>query len=380
MKRYLMTPGPTEVPPDTLLAMARPVIHHRTPEFHAIMKETIGLLKYVFQTKGDVFVLAGSGTSAMEACIANTIRPGGRVLCVRTGKFGERWTKIVKTFNGVPVNLDVEWGRAVNPSAIAKALNEDASIRAVCCQHCDTSTGVANDIKAIGEITRNTDTLLIVDGVSAAGALEFRMDEWGVDMLASGSQKALMMAPGLAFIAASPKAMKSISADQPCSFYFDINKMKKFAEADDTPFTPAITLVYGQLNSLKMIRAEGIENVWSRHAMLGRACRAAAEAIGLKVFSQNPSDCVTAVLVPDGINGTEMIKSIEARYGIKFADGQDSLKGRVIRIGTMGYCGRFDVISFVAALEMSLVEAGVDITLGAGVQAAEQVFLESNRR
>lgn len=375
LKKYLMTPGPTEVPPETLIEMARPVFHHRTPEFSAILKETTDLLKYVFQTSSDVFILAGSGTAAMEACIVNALKRGDKALCVRGGKFGERWTKICDAFGIVPVNLDIEWGKAVQPAQIEKALKDQPDIKAVCVQLCETSTATATDVKAIAAVTRKTDALLIVDGVSAIGAMECRMDEWGVDLIAVGSQKALMMPPGLAFVAASERAMKGISANKGQTFYLDLRAAKKNIAEMTTAYTPAVTLVLGQLASLRRMKEEGIENVWARHAKLGKAVRAGAKALGLDVYSTQPSDSVTAVTLPDGVDGGAVVKNIEKKYGIKFAGGQDQLKGKIVRISTMGYCGPFDVIMALAALEMALAEVGVKVQLGAGVKAAEEVFL-----
>ena len=377
MKTYLMTPGPTEVPPDTLLEMARPVFHHRTPEFADVLREVTDLLRYVLRTSGDVFVLAGSGTAAMEACVANALRRGDRAICVRGGKFGERWAKLCEPFGVEPVNLDIEWGTAVDPDAIAGLLRDDPDIRAVCVQLCETSTATVTDIAAIGQLTRDTDTLLLVDVVSSLAAIEFRMDEWGVDLAAAGSQKALMMPPGLAVVAAGPKAMNAIQANQPPAFYLDLRAAKKAADKNSTPYTPAVTLMVGLLNSLRQIKAEGIENVWARHARLGRALRAGAAALGLDLLSTSPADCVTAIRVPDGVDGAQLLKTIEHRYGVKLAGGQEHLKGRIVRISTMGHVGLFDVLIALAALEMALADAGASVELGAGVRAAEQVFLES---
>jgi len=375
VKKYLMTPGPTEVPPETLLEAARPVFHHRTPQFRQVLKQVVDLLRYVLRTSGDVYVLTGSGTAAMEACIANTLRPGDKAICVRGGKFGQRWSQICEAFGVVPVNLDIEWGAAVAPGAIARALEADPEIRAVCVQLCETSTATVNDIEAIGKLTRNTDTLLIVDGVSSVGALVFEMDGWGVDLVAVGSQKALMMPPGLAIVAAGPKAVRAIEADHAPSYYLDLRAARKAAGNDSTPYTPAITLVAGLLCSLRAIEAEGIENVWARHATLGKAMRAGVRALGLELLSSAPADCVTAVRLPEGLDGEALLRKIERDYGVKFAGGQEHLKGKIIRVSTMGYSGMFDVVVALSALEMALSEAGRTLELGSAVRAAEEVFL-----
>ena len=377
MKKYLMTPGPTEVLPEALLEMARPVFHHRTPEFQAVLKETTELLRYVFQTSGDVYVLTGSGTAAMEACIANGLKAGERAICVRGGKFGERWGKICAAFGVEPVNVDIEWGSAVDPGTIAALLEEDPGIRAVCVQLCETSTATVTDVAAIGKLTRGTETLLIVDVVSSIAAIEFRMDEWGVDLAAAGSQKALMMPPGLAVVTAGPKAVEAIGAKTPPSFYLDLRAAKKSADDSSTPYTPAVTLMMGLLHSLRRIKDEGIENVWARHALLGKAMRAGAAALGLGLLSSSPADCVTALVLPDDVDGAALLKTLEGKYGVKVAGGQEHLKGKIIRVSTMGYVGRFDVITALSALEMALSEAGAAVELGAGVRAAEEVFLAS---
>lgn len=375
MKKYLMTPGPTEVPPETLIETARPIFHHRTPQFRQVLKEVMDLLRYVLRTSEDVYVLTGSGTAAMEACIANSLRPGEKAVCVRGGKFGQRWAQICESFGVVPVNLDLEWGTAVDPERIAGMLEAAPDIRAVCVQLCETSTATVTDVEAIGKLTRDTDTLLIVDGVSSVGALVFEMDEWGVDLVAAASQKALMMPPGLAIVAASPKAVKAIQVNQPPSYYLNLQAAKKAADGDSTPYTPAISLVAGLLRSLRAIKEEGIENVWARHALLGKAIRAGVRALGLELLSSAPADCVTAVRLPDGLDAEMLLRKIEQDYGVKFAGGQEHLKGKVIRVSTMGYSGLFDVIIALSALEMALSAAGRTLDLGCAVRAAEEVFL-----
>ncbi len=375
MKKYLMTPGPTEVPPETLIETARPIFHHRTPQFRQVLKEVMDLLRYVLRTSEDVYVLTGSGTAAMEACIANSLRPGEKAVCVRGGKFGQRWAQICESFGVVPVNLDLEWGTAVDPERIAGMLEAAPDIRAVCVQLCETSTATVTDVEAIGKLTCDTETLLIVDGVSSVGALVFEMDEWGVDLVAAASQKALMMPPGLAIVAASPKAVKAIQANQPPSYYLNLQAAKKAADGDSTPYTPAISLVAGLLQSLRAIKEEGIESVWARHATLGKAMRAGVRALGLELLSGAPADCVTAIRLPDELDAEMLLRAIEQGYGVKFAGGQEHLKGKIIRVSTMGYSGLFDVIIALSALEMALSEAGRTLDLGCAVRAAEEVFL-----
>jgi aspartate aminotransferase-like enzyme len=376
MKTYLMTPGPTEVPVETQLEIARPVFHHRTPRFTEVLRETTELLRYVLRTSGEAFVLAGSGTAAMEACVVNTLNQGDKAICVRGGKFGQRWTQICHTHGVKPVNLDIEWGTAAAPDVIGKMLADAPDIKAVCVQLCETSTATVTDVEAIGRITRDSNALLIVDGVSAVGAVEYRMDEWCVDMTAVGSQKALMMPPGLAVVAASERAMERVHATMTPAYYLCLASASKAAAKSSTPYTPAVTLVMGLLASLRRIKEEGIENVWARHAKLGKALRAGARALGLGLLSRSPSDSVTAVTLPEGVDGKALLNDIESRHGVKFAGGQEQLAGRIVRISTMGYCGPFDVIIALAALEMGLREAGATVELGAGVRAAEEVLLK----
>jgi aspartate aminotransferase-like enzyme len=377
VKTYLMTPGPTEVPPDTLLELARPVFHHRTPEFSQVLTECTELLREVLQTSGDIFLIAGSGTAAMEACLGGALTPGETALCVRGGKFGERWSKICAALGITTVDVDVEWGSAVEPEEIGRLLEANPEIRAVCVQLCETSTATVTDVEAIGRLTRDRDTLLIVDGVSSVGALEYRMDDWGVDLTAVGSQKALMMPPGLAIVAAGKKAMETILAHDPPGLYLDLRAAKKAADKASTPYTPAVNLVVGLLRSLRRIHEEGIENVWARHALLGRALRAGVQALGLGLLSNRPADCVTAVALPDEVDGVALLETCEKDYGVKFAGGQEQLKGKIIRISTMGYSDRFDVVTALAALEMALTTQGVEVELGFGVRAAEEVFLDT---
>lgn len=375
-KTYLMTPGPTPVPPDTSLELARPVYHHRTDRFKATLDEVTCLLKALLQSSGDVFVMAATGTGAMEACIANTLGRGDRALCVRGGKFGERWSNICEAFGVSPVHLDIEWGDAPDAAEVARLLDESPGVKAVCVQLCETSTATVTDVEAIGQVTRDRDVLLIVDGVSGVGALEFRMDAWNVDLVAVGSQKALMMPPGLAVVAAGARAMEQVQAAHAPVFYLDLKAAKAAADKSSTPFTAPVPLVEGLLHSLRQISEEGVEAVWARHARLGRAMRAGVQALGLELFSRHPADCVTGIRVPEGIDGQALLADIEATDGVKFAGGQAHAKGKILRVSTMGYAGRFDVIIALSALEMGLSRAGHEIELGAGVRAAESVFLE----
>lgn len=376
-KNYLLTPGPTPLPPLVLEAMAKPIIHHRTPQFQAIIKEVSEGLKYIFQTKGDVYMLASSGTGAMEAAIINILSPQDTVLIVQAGKFGERWTEICNAYSIKSEVLNVEWGKAVDPEVINRKLKEDPKIKAVFTTLCETSTGVATDIKAIGAIVKNTDAVLVVDAISGLGAIDLKTDEWNVDICVSGSQKGLMLPPGLGFITVSEKAWKKNAESKCPKYYFDLKKAKKSLACVDTPFTPAITLIIALAEVLKMIKQEGLENIFSRHKRLADATRSAAKALGLELFAPTAaSDVVTAVKVPVGIDGEKLVKAMRDTYGVTIAGGQSEMKGKIFRFAHMGYMNEFDIITGISCLEKVLAQMGYKFTLGSGVKAAEEVFLK----
>jgi len=368
-KEYLLSPGPTPVPPEALQVMAEPIFHHRTPRFRTMFKEVTEGLQEVFCTKNDVITLFGSGTAAMEAAVVNAVDEGEKALVVRGGKFGERWGDICAAFGIDVVAIDIEWGTAVAPRQIADALKADPAIAAVYTTLVETSTGVLTDIEAVGEIVKETKALLVVDGISGVGAVPCRTDEWHVDLLAVGSQKALMVPPGLAYIAVGDKAWKKIEATRRRCFYLDLLKHRKVLPKFDPAFTPPVTLLAAQQKSLRMIREEGIENVWRRVARLGAATRAAVEAMGLETFSQAPADCLTTVKIPEGVDGTDVVSDMRDRQGVTPAGGQAQLKGKIIRIASMGYVNHFDVLLGLTALANALRKQGFEVDLGAGVNA-----------
>lgn len=377
MKKYLlMAPGPTAIPHQVLLAMAKPVIHHRTPEFRAILKEVNEGLKYLFRTKNPVVTLSASGTGAMEAAVVNTLSRGDRALVVRGGKFGERWGDLCEAYGVEATRIDVEWGHAVDPEEIKKALDENPDIRAVFTTLCETSTCVRNDIEAIGKIVAGTPAILVVDAVSGLCAEELRTDEWSVDIVVTGSQKALMLPPGLAFASISPKAEALIKSSDLPKFYLSFAKALKSLEKDDTPFTSAVSLIYGLRESIALLKEEGLENVVARHARLANATREAARALGLGLLARVPSNVATAMVMPDGIDAEELRKILSADMNITVAGGQESLKGNVIRVAHLGYCSESDTITTVSAIEMALRKLGHDCEPGAGVAAVEKALSE----
>ena len=376
-KNYLLTPGPTPLPPEVCQAQARPIIHHRTPQFQAVLKEVTEGLKYVFQTKDDVFIFTSSGTGAMEAAVVNLLSPDDTALVVQGGKFGERWTEICQAHGINTEIMDVEWGKAVLPEEIEKKLRLNPKIKAVFTTLCETSTGVASDIAAIGQVIKNTQAVLVVDAISGLGAIPLLTDAWSVDMVVSGSQKGLMLPPGLAFISASSKAWGKINTSTCPKYYFDLKEAKKALEKTDTPFTPAISLVVALNESLKMIRQDGLENIFKRHSKMADATRAAMKALGLELFAPTAaSDVVTAVKVPQGLDGEKLVKIMRDTYGVTIAGGQAELKGKVFRIAHMGYIEEFDIIVGISCLEKVLQQMGYKFNLGAGLKAAQEVFLK----
>jgi aspartate aminotransferase-like enzyme len=378
-KKYLMTPGPTPVPAEVLLTQAAPMIHHRTPDFSAAFMEAIDGLKYVFQTeKSDVLIFASSGTGAMESSIANCFCPGDSVIVCRNGKFGDRMKQIAEVYGLHVIDLAYEWTQVVDPADVATALEENPGVRGVIVTQSETSSGVLNDVKTIGAIVReHPDVVLIVDSITGIGAVECKTDEWGLDVVMTGSQKGLMLPPGLAAVTVSEKAWRAYERSALPKFYFDWKKYKKNLEKQTTPFTPAVSLVLGLNEALKMIRAEGIENVIARHARLAEATRRGCEALGLTLFAppEGRGSAVTPVWVPEGVDGKAIVKIMKDKYGVTIAGGQDEYAGRIFRIGHLGYFGEFDIITTLAALEMTLAELGYEFERGAGIRAAEAVFM-----
>lgn len=374
-KEYLMAPGPTPVPPDVLLDMAQPIFHHRTPRFKKLFGEVNALLKQVVRTDNPVVTFASSGTGAMEASIVNTLSCGDKVIVINGGKFGERFGDISKAYGIEVIEVVQEWGVPVEAVQIETLLKENPEVKAVFCTLCETSSGTVTDIQALGAVVAKTDAILVCDAISGLGADDMRADEWGVDMVVVGSQKGLMLPPGLAFLSVSEKAKKMIDSSKSPKFYFNLKKALKTYEADDTPWTPAITLVVGARKALQMMVDEGIDNVIARHAFLANACRKGVQALGLELFSQAPANTLTAVKVPDGVDGGAFVKKIRDEKGVTIAGGQAQYKGKIFRIAHLGYMNHFDVLISLSATEMVLKELGYSFEPGAGVKAAQQALL-----
>ncbi|MBU3912249.1 MAG: alanine--glyoxylate aminotransferase family protein [Candidatus Omnitrophica bacterium] len=374
MKNYLLTPGPTPVPLEALEAMARPIIHHRTPQFQEILKEVEENLKYVFQTKNPVLILSSSGTGAMEGVVASLLSPGDKAIVVRGGKFGERWGELCAAYGIEFIPVDVEWGKALDPQAIKKILEKEGSkVKGVYVTLCETSTGVATDIEKIAEITKDYESVLVVDAISALGAVPLKTDEWGIDVVVSGSQKGLMIPPGLAFVSLSEKAWKLAEKSTLPKFYFNLKAYKKSVEKNDTPYTPAVNLVIGLREALKLIKEEGIENLINRHRKNSKAVREAVKALGLELFAPDAySEAVTAVRVPEGVDGGKLVKTMRDKYGVAIAGGQAQLKGKIFRIATMGYITADDLKKGFETLETVLLELGYNFEKGVGIKTLEK--------
>ncbi|AIA30563.1 pyridoxal-phosphate-dependent aminotransferase family protein [Leptospirillum ferriphilum] len=378
-KQYLLAPGPTPVPPEVLLAMAKPIIHHRSPDFIPVIQQVRADLKWLFQTSQEVLTVAGSGTAGMEASISNFMSPGDKIIAINGGKFGERWLKIAQAFGVVPIEVKVEWGNSVDVSVVADLLSKDPSIRGVYVQASETSTGVAHDIQKLAALTREREnTILVVDAITALGVINLPMDAWGIDVLITGSQKALMIPPGLAFIGVSEKAWKLQTTAKCPRFYLDLKREKDNLLKDSNAWTPAVTLWIGLAESLKLMRAEGLDKIFARHARLAQATREGVRGFGLEVFAKNiPSDAVTAVVSPQGIDGQAVYKNLREQYGITAAGGQDQLKGKVFRLSHMGYADVFDVITAVSGVEMVLTRLGYkEKPLGSGVARAQSILIK----
>jgi len=376
-KHYLLAPGPTPVPERALLAMAQPIIHHRTPQFSEVFAEACQLLKFVFQTEQDVLILSSSGTGAMESSIVNLFSPGDEVIAINGGKFGERWGKISEVYNLKVHWVNVEWGKAVDVSVIKGLLDKNPNIKGVLSQASETSTTVTHPVRELAELTKKSDCLLIVDGITAVGVTDIPMDKWGIDALVSGSQKAFMLPPGLAFIALSEKAWKAAEKSKCPRFYFDLKKERKNLAKKTSAYTPAVSLITGLRETLLMMKEEGLDNVFARHERLARATRSAMEALGLKLLApQNPASSATGVYLPEGLDGKKFVKYIRDELGVTMAGGQDHLEGKIIRIAHLGYIDTFDIITAVSAVEMALEKFGQKIALGKGVGAAQKILLE----
>jgi len=377
-KKRLMTPGPTEVPPSVLAEASKPIIHHRTPQFRKVLVEVFAGLKRIFKTQNDVLLFPAAGTGGMESAVVNLCSPGDTILVASTGNFGNRWTAIAKEFGVASEHYEVEWGQSADPAEIEKRLAANPGIKAVFTTLSETSTGVESDIQAIGNVVAKTSAVLVVDAISGMGAIPLHTDEWKADVVVVGAQKGLMIPPGLAMISVSAKAWALVKQSKTPKFYFNWEKAQKAMTAEampDTPYTSSVSLIMQLAESIRLIEAEGLEAIWERHRRLAEATRAAIQALGLKLFATGrPSNAVTSVWVPEGVDGPKMVKTIRDNYGITLAGGQGKVKPSIFRSGHLGYADAWDGIAAIAAVERALLEQKYPVQLGAGVAAAEKVL------
>jgi aspartate aminotransferase-like enzyme len=374
MKKYLLSPGPTPVPEEILLTMAEPMIHHRTPQYKEMLLQAIEGLKYVFQTKNDVLIFSSTGTGAMEGAVSNVLNKGEKAIIVRGGKFAERWGEIAEEYGIEPIYIDLEWGKAVDPAEVEKLLQAHPDVKAVYTQLTETSTGVVMPVKELGEILSKTDALLVIDAISGLGGQEFYTDDWKVDIVVAGSQKGLMLPPGQAYAAVSEKAWEKIEKCTQPHYYFNWKAYRKNMAKGTDPYTGSVTLVKGLVKATEIIKNDGLENRFNRYKVLAKACREAVKALGLELFPEKPCDVVTAVKVPEGVDGLALVKLLRDKYGFTIAGGQAQVKGKIFRIAHMGYIECFDIIAVISALEMVLNELGWKFEWGAGLAAAQKVL------
>lgn len=371
MKSRLFTPGPTPVPPEVLRAMHTQPIYHRSSAFRALMTRLRPALQYLFQTSGPVLTLSCSGTGGMESTFVSLFSPGDTIVAVNGGKFGERWVTLPRTLGLKAVEVRTPWGEAVTVDAVLDALREHPQARAVYLTHSETSTGTVIDLRAIARgIRERSDVLVCVDAVTAAGALELRCESWGIDVCVTGSQKGLMLPPGLAFVALSERAVAAAAAARMPRYYLDLRRALEAEQRGDTPWTPAISLVLGLEVALQLIQREGLEAVWHRHAVVASGVRAGVQALGLELFSRSPSNAVTAVRIPEGVAWADLRRTCAVQAGVTIAGGQGEFAGRLFRIGHLGYVDQSDVLVVIGALERALQSLGRTVETGAGVSAA----------
>lgn len=379
MKRnLLLTPGPTQTPSNICAALGRPIIHHRTPQFQENLKEAVAGLQYVLQTKNDVYLLASSGTGAMEAAVANLLSVGQKAVTVEGGKFGERWTELCHAYGVETKVIEVPWGHDVRPDQIKALLDADKDIKAVFITHCETSTGVTADVKAIADVVKNTNAVLVVDAVSSLGVIDLQMDNWGVDVVVSGSHKGFMLPPGLSFVSVNNRAFQLIEHSSSPRYYFDLRKSKKAAAKTDTPFTPAIGIIIALNESLRGIKEKGLEELFTCYGKLAKGTRAAAKALGLTLFPDESciSNVLTAINLPQEIDSDQVVKILRDTHGITIAGGQAQLKGKIIRIAHMGCVNEEDILTGISYLEKVLSELGYQFEPETGVNAARKIFNE----
>ncbi len=378
MKRYIMAPGPVAVDPHVLSVMSEPLIHHRSPQFSKILTEVRKDLKFLYQTNNECLILTSSGTGGMEACVSNLLSPGDKAICVVAGKFGERWSELCQSFGVKNIDINIEWGQAVKPEQVEDALKAHPDAKAVFVQAHETSTGVQHPIKEIGEIVKKREnTVLVVDAISAMGVYDIKTDEWGLDVVVTGSQKSLSLPPGLSIVSVSDKAWEFVKRAKSPKYYFNFLKEKKAVERETTAYTPAVSLIIGLREVLKQFREMGLKRLFDHHKRLSEATKKAVSAMGLNQFPKVPSHAITVIEAPQGINGQDVVKILREDYGITIAGGQAQLKGKIFRISHYGHLCQWDMIIAIAAIEQALNRLGYQVEYGKGVSAAQKYFAQN---
>ena len=375
-KRYLMTPGPTPVPPQVLAAMALPIVHHRSPDFRPTYRQVLDRLKDVYRTQGEVLLYTASGTAGLESVVANLTSPGDCVVAVSAGYFGERWADIARAYGCEVEHIAYEWGETPSADDLAARLAEMGGASIVLVTQSETSTGVVCDVRAFAMAAKEAGALIAVDAISSLGAVPCETDEWGLDSVVSGSQKALMSPPGLMAVSVSDTAWKAGERAAAPRFYLDWERTRVAQESLDAAFTPAVSIVMGLNVALGMILERGLEAAFEEHVRLGRACREGVKAMGLELFSpdDDSSAVVTTVRVPEQVDGSQLLLDLRDRFGITLAPGQGPLKGKVFRVGHLGYYDVFDITTALAGIELALAEAGADIERGIAVTRALETY------
>jgi aspartate aminotransferase-like enzyme len=379
-KRYLMSPGPTPVPPEVLAAGAAPVIHHRGPDFRELMLRTLARLREVCRTENDVLLFTASGSGAFESAVVNLLSPGERVLVATAGAFGDRWCALARAYGAEVHELRYSWGETPQPEDLRSRLDESGA-KVVVVVHSETSTGVVADVQALARVTRESGALVVVDAVSSLGAVPLETDAWGLDVVVAGSQKALMTPPGLSLATVSEAAWERSKRSTMPRFYFDWARMQAALEGGSTPFTPAVTLVVALDAALGLLLEEGLDTAFARHAALGRACREGAKAMGLELFSpdEERSAVVTAILTPEGVDAKELVLELRDRFGITVAGAHGELGSRMFRIGHIGYYDVLDITTSLTAVETLLVERGAEIERGVATARALEAYHDAAR-
>lgn len=377
LKHTLFTPGPTNVPPQVLAALSSPIVHHRAPDFDPIFKEAREGLQYLFRTQNPVVPLTSSGTGGMEAAVTSLLACGDKAICIEGGKFGQRWGQICQAYGIEAVVEKLDWSTAASPELIEKLLKDNPDAKAVFTTHCETSTGALTPIGDIAKVVAKAEAVLVVDAVSSLGAEPLETDAWGIDVVVTGSQKALMLPPGMAFVSVSPKAQAMIESCKSTNYYFSLKKALKSLEKNTTPYTGPVSMIMAVNAAVQLVKKESIEAIWARHQRCATAIREGCAALGLNLYSQSPSNVVVALTVPESVDAGKLTKCMRDEFGMTIAGGQEHLKGKIIRIAALGYVEEFEVLALIGALEMALKKQGYSCQDGAGVAAALTSLNES---